>query len=54
MDVNHLEKNPTPADGKQMEQPDKRKKFQGFSLGFLLVLLALVVGIYIVCLMVAG
>ena len=29
--------------------PIKRKKFQGFSMSFLLVLLAVVVGLYIVC-----
>lgn len=26
-----------------------RKKFHGFSMGFLLILLALVVGLYVVC-----
>lgn len=30
-------------------QPKGRKKFQGFSMGFLLLLLALVVAVYVVC-----
>lgn len=36
-----------------VQQP-KRKKFQGFSMGFLLILLAVVVGVYIVCTILAG
>lgn len=35
-------------------QLPKRKKFQGFSMGFLLLLLAVVVGVYIVCTILAG
>ena len=31
-----------------------RKKFQGFSMGFLLLLLALVVAVYIVCTILAA
>ena len=31
-----------------VEQMPKRKKFQGFSMGFLLIMLAAVVGLYIV------
>ncbi|MBO7267616.1 MAG: hypothetical protein J6V12_07625 [Bacteroidaceae bacterium] len=33
----------------QVQQRPARGKFQGFSVGFLLILLALVVGIYVVC-----
>lgn len=32
----------------------QRKKFHGFSMGFLLILLAVVVGLYIVCTFMAG
>ena len=30
-------------------QSPKRKTFQGFSMGFLLILLAITVGLYVVC-----
>ncbi|MBO5679540.1 MAG: hypothetical protein J6S11_06245 [Bacteroidaceae bacterium] len=33
----------------QVQQRPARGKFQGFSVGLLLILLALVVGIYVVC-----
>lgn len=39
---------------KGTEQMPKRKKFQGFSMGFLLVLLATVVGLYIACTLLAS
>lgn len=39
---------------KGMEQMPKRKKFQGFSMGFLLILLAAVVGLYIACTLLAS
>lgn len=39
---------------KNMEQMPKRKKFQGFSMGFLLILLAAVVGLYIACTLLAS
>lgn len=35
-------------------QPSQRKQFHGFSMGFLLILLAVVVGVYIVCTIIAG
>lgn len=54
MKLNHLEEKSVQTEEKQMAQPAKRKKFHGFSMGFLLILLALMVGVYIVCLMVAG
>lgn len=38
----------------QVQQRSARGKFQGFSMGFLLILLAVVVGIYVVCTMMAG
>ena len=38
----------------QVKQRPARGKFQGFSMGFLLVLLAVVVGIYVVCTVMAG
>ena len=37
-----------------IEQKPKRKKFQGFSMGFLLILLAVVVGLYVVCTLLAN
>lgn len=37
-----------------VEQKPKRKKFQGFSMGFLLILLAVVVGLYVVCTLLAN
>ena len=38
----------------EVAQTPKRKKFQGFSMGFLLILLAAVVGLYVVCVLLAG
>ena len=38
----------------EVAQTPQRKKFQGFSMGFLLVLLAAVVGLYVVCVLLAG
>lgn len=40
-------------EGGIVEQMPKRKKFQGFSMGFLLILLAAVVGLYVVCTLLA-
>jgi len=37
----------------EVQQP-RRKQFHGFSMGFLLILLAVVVGVYIVCTFIAG
>lgn len=36
------------------EQAPRRKKFHGFSMGFLLILLAVLVAVYIVCTIIAG
>lgn len=42
-------------DARQQEvQQPRRKQFHGFSMGFLLILLAVVVGVYIVCTVIAG
>lgn len=41
------------AQQQEVQQP-KRKKFHGFSMGFLLILLAAVIGVYIVCTVIAG
>lgn len=38
----------------QQEAPKKRKQFHGFSMGFLLIMLAVVVGIYVVCTLMAA
>ena len=37
----------------EVQQP-RRKQFHGFSMGFLLILLAVVVGVYIICTVIAG
>lgn len=36
------------------ESTPRRKKFHGFSMGFLLILLAVMVGVYIICTVMAG
>lgn len=50
---NHSQDSAQYTDG-GMEQMPKRKKFQGFSMGFLLILLAAVVGLYIACTLLAS
>lgn len=42
-----------PEEVQQVAKP-KRKQFHGFSMGFLLILLAVVVALYIVCTMLAA
>lgn len=37
----------------EVQQP-QRKQFHGFSMGFLLILLAVAVGIYVICTIVAA
>lgn len=37
----------------EVRQP-QRKQFHGFSMGFLLILLAVVIGVYIICTIVAA
>lgn len=48
-----MEKNTTNPNAQQQVQP-QRKRFHGFSMGFLLILLAVVVGVYVVCTIIAG
>ncbi len=50
---NHSQKVNQCADS-NVEQKPKRKRFQGFSMGFLLILLAVVVGVYVVCTLLAS
>ena len=42
-----------PEEVQQVATP-KRKQFHGFSMGFLLILLAVAVGLYIVCTLLAA
>ena len=45
---------PAQPEGDQQVLTPKRKKFHGFSMGFLMILLAVVVGLYVVCTLLAG
>ena len=51
---NNLSQNSNQCEEANVEQKPKRKKFQGFSMGFLLILLAAVVGLYVACTLLAG
>ncbi|MBO5083943.1 MAG: hypothetical protein IKJ09_06820 [Bacteroidaceae bacterium] len=53
MTKENIQNGTTPSEPIQQQAP-QRKKFQGFSMGFLLIVLAVLVAIYIVCTIIAG
>lgn len=49
-----MKENEVKVDGQPEGKQPPKKTFHGFSMGFLLTLLAIVVGLYIVCAVLAG
>ena len=54
MEQNKQSQTPVQPEEVQQVAKPKRKQFHGFSMGFLLILLAIVVGLYIVCTIIAA